>query len=185
MAAAATAAGLPAELSDFLVLASRGLDARYVAEYDGAEVDTSIVVTNSPPDRRIDRYEGTVLVTTNLVVDGAAHDCVVDGAETVCERTDGFVEPPGVFSESALAATIESLADRMDEFAITVEDRSLVGVDARCLISTPRASRTDEEVDELCLSDDGVVLLAVQGTERLVATAYGTSIPAGAFEIPA
>ena len=186
---AAEEAGLDGDVADFLALAARGQAATYQATYPGPERGSTLVVANRPPDRRVDVLAGDDVVEIRFVLDGQAHECVAgdDGEVDDCTRTDAIVEPPGLFREDALQDLTRSLRDRRDDFTFRVEEREVAGVDARCLVTEVRAGRDRPELGdrgELCVSPEGVVLLAEQGGETLEASDYTTDLPEGTFTLP-
>lgn len=185
--AAALEAGLPENVADVLALAARGTTATYRITYagtDGAEV----VVSQDPPDHRLDVVTGGVVVESRVLRDGVGYRCQLEeGATLDCERSEAAVDAPGAFTDVALDRFVEELADGADRFDISVEDRSIAGVDATCLVTAPKAGTPiDGEgpgVDTLCLSPEGVQLLTDAGGERVVASDYSTEVAPDAFEL--
>lgn len=187
---AAEEAGLDDDVVDFLALAARGSTATYQVTFPGTAPGTSLVVANRPPDRRVDVLDGEEVVEVRLTLDGEAYRCTKDdGADRIdtCERTDAFVEPPGLFQPAALDRLTSSLRDRRNDFSFRVRDAEVAGADARCLVTEVRAGRERPELGdrgEICVSQEGVLLRVEQAGESLEATEYTTDIPAGTFERP-
>lgn len=188
--AAATDAGLAADVSDFLALAARGPTATYQATYPGPEPGTQLVVANAAPDRRVDVVVDGVVTEVRLVVDGEAFRCVRDadaGAITDCERTDAVVGAPGLFDDGTLDRLTTALLDRADDFSFRVETAPIAGVEATCLVTEIRAGRSRPELGDrgvICVSPQGALLRVDQAGEELEATDYTTDIPDDTFERP-
>lgn len=187
---AAEEAGLDDDVVDFLALAARGSTATYQVTFPGTTPGTSLVVANRPPDRRVDVLDGEDVVEVRLTLDGEAYRCTKeDGAERIdtCERTDAFVEPPGLFQPAALDRLTTSLRDRREDFAFSIRDAEVAGADARCLVTEVRAGRERPELGdrgEICVSPEGALLRVEQAGESLEATEYTTDVPDGTFERP-
>ena len=187
---AALDAGLDREVADFLGLAARGVTATYQASYPGPDDGTTLVVANRPPDRRVDLLRGDDVTEVRLVLDGEAFECTPDadsGRIETCERTDALVEPPGVFTASALDRLTAALTERRDDFEFRLEQRDIAGVEATCLVTERRRAADDGAPSgrgEICVSAEGALLRVEQGGETLEATSYTTEIPDGTFERP-
>ena len=187
---AAIQAGLDDAAADFLALAARGQTATYQATYPGPEDDTSIVVANRPPDRRIDVLDGDRIVEVQLVVDGEAFSCPRDteaDAILECDRTDAIVEPLGVFGPETIDSLATALAGRVDDYTFSVETSPIAGVEASCLVTNIRPGRERADLADsgtLCVSPQGALLRVAQGEELLEATDYTTDIPASTFVRP-
>lgn len=179
---AALDAGLEEEVAEFLGLLARGDTATYRVRFPGPEEGTELVVRNRPPDRRVDVVADGELLEVRQVVDGEAFTCTPEEeGRFACERTDALVDPPGVFRSGALSRLREALADRIDDFTFTVEDRTVAGADARCLVTERRPGRDEPALGEtgtICASPEGAVLLIDQGEQRIEALDYGTDVPA-------
>lgn len=177
---AAVEAGLDAEVADFVALLARGDTATYRVRFPGPAEGSELLVRNRPPDRRVDVEVDGEVVEVRQVVDGEAFTCTPQQeGGFACERTDALVEPPGVFGSGALARFAEGLASRRDDFTFAVEDRTVAGVDARCLVTRLRPGRDDPQLGEqgtICASPQGAVLLVDQAGERVEAVAYGTDV---------
>ena len=176
--AAAADAGLPADVGALLGVAARAPAATFSATYvAGSE---RIVVHQVPPRRRVD-----------VVVDGSAREAVVidESAGTAvtcvrpaskpwaCESNDapaggGFAG--GAFSPELVARTVEALADGADTYRTSVSSRTVAGVRASCLVSTPVAGVEGATTSQLCVAPDGVPLLVDRGDGAAVlrAVAY-------------
>ena len=187
---AAEAAGLDRDVADFLALAGRGPVATFQVTYPGPEPDTSFVVANDPPDRRVDLIEGDVVVEVRLVLDGESFECSRDeDSDRIerCTRTDAFVESPGLFDDGALEALTAALTGRRDDFTFRVGREAIAGVEARCLVTELREGRERPELGargEICVSPEGALLRIDQGDEAIEATDYSTDIPDNTFRRP-
>ena len=80
---------------------------------------------------------------------------------------------PGPFDEAAVERLVDRLRRSKADFAFEVEDRRLLGVTARCLVTEPTGPAGDETpTGVLCVSDEGALLLLQGATGELEATAY-------------
>ena len=198
---AALEAGLEEDVADFLGLVARGDTGTYEVRYPGPSEGTELVVTNRPPDRRVEVVADGLTFEVRLVTDGQAFECLppdTDGdpgsggaadepAELACTRTDAVVEAPGVFRPEALDDLSESLAARLDDYTFEIETKAVAGIEARCLVTRLRSGREDPELGSggtICASPEGALVLVDQGDERLEATAYTTEVPDEAFVRP-
>lgn len=189
---AAVDAGLDAEVADVLALAARGATATFQLTYEGVD-GASITVSQDPPNRRVDALAGGLIVQSQLVRGDVGYLCELrddgrPGDPLECRRTDGAVPAEGAFTPDALAAFTEELAQAPDALDLTVEQRTIAGVEATCLVTAPRAGTpidgTTSGVDTMCLSDDGAQLLVDVDGERVVASTYSTEVPDGTFDLP-
>jgi hypothetical protein len=188
---AAREAGLDDEVADVLALAARGTTATFQVTYTGTG-GSSIVVSQDPPNRRVDVLTAGLVVESQVVRDGVAYACDLPddgqpGDALECDRTQGAVAAPGAFAADALAAFTDQLLDSADEFDLTVESRTIADVEATCLIAAPAAGTaldgSEAGVDTVCLSPEGAQLLVDAGGERVVADGYTTEVPEGTFDV--
>ncbi|MDP1820993.1 MAG: hypothetical protein Q8K58_14035 [Acidimicrobiales bacterium] len=188
---AATAAGLADEVADLLALAARGPTATFQITYRGTE-GAEIIVYQEPPNRRADVVTNGRVVESRLLRDGVSYLCQPDptqgsGSPLACRREAGALSAPGAFSDEALDAFAESLAGAGDDLELTVEERTIAAVEARCLVTAPKEGATLDgtgpTVDTLCVSPEGAQLLVDVEGDRVVASAYSTEVPEGTFEV--
>jgi hypothetical protein len=189
---AAIAAGLGEEVADVFALAARADSATFQVTYAG-EDGASLVVSQDPPDRRIDVAQGEVVVSSRVLRDGVAYRCEPDTAadaapgELTCERAAGALEEVGTFTQDALQDFIDQVEASKDELAISVDGRTIADTDVTCVTTTPKAGTeldgTGPGTDVLCLSDEGAQLLVDHAGERLVADSYSTTVPEGTFDV--
>jgi hypothetical protein len=187
--AAADDAGLPDDVTDVLVLAARGTGGTFQVTYPG-EGGTALVVSQAPPNRRIDVVTGERVAESRVFRDGVGYECTPPEDEPlgalVCTRTEGALQSPGAFTDEALDAFTADLADSSDDLDLSVETRTIADVEATCLVAVPKAGPTDGTgpgVETICLSEEGAQLLVDAVGERLVAEAYTADVPDGTFEI--
>ncbi len=187
--AAATDAGLPPEVADVLELAARGSEGTFQVTYPG-EDGAALVISQKPPDRRIDVVSGDRVTESRVFRSGVGYECTPTEDDPTgalaCTRTQGALQTPGVFTDEALDTFAQELADSQDELDLTVEERTIAEVEATCLVAAPKAGPTDGTgpgVETICLSAEGGQLLVDAGGERLMADAYTTDVPEGTFEI--
>lgn len=186
---AALDAGLEADVGDFLGLLARGRLATYEVTYPGIEEGDEIVVRNRPPDRRVDVVVDGEVTESRLVVDGSSYRCVPEdvGQALSCERTDAFVEPPGIFTDRSLAALVESLRERRDDFSFAVERTPVAGVEGTCLVTRIRSGRARSGLGDggsICASTEGAILRIDQAGEVLEASDYRADVDPDAFILP-
>jgi hypothetical protein len=184
---AAEGAGLPDDVVDVLVLAARGAEGTFQVTYPG-EDGTAVVISQAPPDRRVDVVVGDQIVSSQVVRDGIGYRCTTPDddpeAELTCTRSSGTLDAPGAFTADALDDFTDELAGSREALDLTVEHRTIAEVEATCLVAAPKAGPTDGTgpgVETICLSDEGAQLLVDAAGERLVASAYGTEVPDGTF----
>lgn len=195
---AAEAAGLDEEVIEVLELAAVGATSTFRVTFSG-EQGSTIVVAQSPPDRRIDIVIGTAVVESRVLRGGVGYACTIPTTDTTiegqrptpgeltCERQAGDVRTEGVFTTEALEDFTANLAASKDDVDLTVETRTIAGVEATCLISAPRAGTpltgTEPGAETICLSPEGAQLLVDAGGQKVTATEYGTEVPAGTFDV--
>jgi hypothetical protein len=188
---AAEAAGLPDDVVDVLALAARGAGGTFQVTYPG-EDGTSVVISQAPPDRRVDVIAGERILQSHVVRGGVAYRCAPPEddprGELVCRRSQSAIDAPGTFTDEALHTFTEELAASRDDLELSVEERTIAGVDVTCLVAAPAAGRRDErdtDVESICVSDEGAQLLVDAAGERLEASAYATDVPEGTFDTAA
>jgi hypothetical protein len=169
-------ANLPDEVVDVLELAARGVDGTYQVTYPG-EQGASIVISQAPPDRRIDVLAGERIVESRVFRDGVGYRCAPpagdSGGSLACKRSESGLDAPGTFTEESLQTFAENLAKAADDTPLTVEERTIADTDATCLLAG------DETI---CLSDEGAQLLVDANGDRLEASSYTTDVPDGTFD---
>jgi hypothetical protein len=175
---AALDAGLGEDVAEVLALAAAATDATYTATYDDG--DRTLVVTQRPPDRRVDVTASDGAVDSTITAAGTVHACTdPPGDEPASCEEVGSAQPAGVFDELTITAFTEAMLDRDPTFEL--EDRQLAGTDARCLVT-----RDAEATSTLCIAaDTGAVLLLDSPTGGLRAVGYSTDVGDGAFDLPA
>lgn len=188
---AAAEAGLPDEVADVLALAARGSSATFQISYPG-EDGSALVVSQDPPNRRLDALEAGLIVESQVLRDGVTYACALPeggrpGDPLTCRRTSAALPGTGVFTTGALETFASELAAGLDQVELAVETRTIAGAEARCLVATPRPETvpdgTDADPDVICVGDDGAQLLVDVAGERIVADAYSPSVPSGTFEV--
>ena len=169
-------AELPGDVIDVLELAARGVDGTFQVTYAGAE-GASIVISQAPPDRRLDVVVGERVVESRVFRDGVGYRCTPPPDDPIgsldCERSESGLDPPGAFTQEAIEAFAEDLGQAADDLELKVEARTIAEADASCLVAG------DETI---CLSDEGAQLLVDVGSDHLTASSYTTEVPRGTFE---
>lgn len=190
--AAAVEAGLSEEVADVFALAARASTSTFQVTYAGDD-GARLVVSQAPPDRRVDVIQADVVVSSRVLHQGVAYRCepdTADGADPgdlTCQRAAGALEAVGTFTDDALRAFIDQVAASKDGLTITVDIRTIADAEATCITTTPKAGTeldgTGPGTEVLCLSAEGAQLLVDHGGERLVADRYSTTVPDGTFEV--
>jgi hypothetical protein len=192
---AAADAGLADDVQDFLALAASAPDATYRATYatdgEGAADARQVLVAQQPPQRRIDIVTADGAAERTIVTDDTVHTCTrpADG-DWSCSRADAETAPPtvGVFDDAALDELVRALDAALRDYDFVMSERPVAGARARCLVTRLKEGRTPSErlgaVGTLCLSDEGVVLLAAEPGSQLEASSYTTSLPEDTFDLP-
>jgi hypothetical protein len=186
---AAADAGLPADVADLLALLGRGTVATYQVVYPSEDGAGEVVVTQRPPDRRVDLVIDGEVRESTVLRDGVRYRCAPDGAGALaCERTGTEPDEAGPFDADQLRRAVEAVAERAAGYDLRVVDREVLEVDARCLVTERRpdapADPESADIGELCLSPEGAVLVASSGAERVAATDYATGVSDGIFDLP-
>lgn len=186
---AATEAGLPADVVDVMVLAARGTSATYQVTYDGDD-GAAVLVSQQPPDRRVDVLRGDRVVESRVVRDGTGYECRPPEGDPEgalrCRRTESALEAPGAFTDEALDEFAAQLGSSQADLDLTVEEQEIAGVTATCLTAERRAGAGGgpaSALDTLCLSPEGAPLLVEAEGERVVASAYSADVPDGTFDV--
>lgn len=186
---AAEAASLPDDVVDVLTLAARGVDARFQVTYPG-EGGAELLVSQAPPNRRIDVVSADRVVQSRVFRDGVGYLCAPPDDDPAgaldCTRVEGALQTPGAFNEEALETFASELGESLGEIDLMVESRTIAATDAICLVAVPKPGPTDGTgpgVETICLSPEGAQLLVDSGGDRLVATSYTTEVPEGTFAV--
>lgn len=185
---AAEDAGLPAAVADVLADASAAVDATYRVTYDVE--GRRVVVTQRPPDRRVDVIAGDGAVDATISTGGQAFACSDPPGDDGwrCER---IADPPtdAGFDPGAVADLTEALAAAVDQYDFSVEDDAVAGEPVRCLVTVLRTGqRADPSLGthgRLCVADTGALLLVERPAGTLRATGYTTEVADDAFDLPA
>lgn len=187
---AATEAGLSEAVADALALAARADDATFQVEYPGTD-GARVVVSQSPPNRRVDVVQGDVVISSRVLRGDTAYACETkEGAKPgtlTCTRAAGALDAPGTFTIEALKDFADAVAASKDRLEVHVQERQVAGIQATCIVATPKEGTeldgSDPGTSELCLSPEGAQLLRDQGQERVVADEYRTEVPKGTFDV--
>jgi hypothetical protein len=186
-------AGLPEDVGDVLAQAAGVVDAAYRVTYEEADGDV-LTVTAGPGGRRVDVTavepgSDEPVTRSFFSIEDGSFTCRLGADQWFCVRED---EPPpevGRFAETDVARTVDALAAATAEYEFRVEDREIVGVDARCLVTARRADAPPgtgaAASGTLCVSPEGVPLLVERSGDDLRATALTTEVPDDALVLPA
>jgi hypothetical protein len=174
---AANDAGFDDEVADLLADAAAAVDATFSVTY--AVEGGTVVVTQRPPDRRVETTSADGTVDVVVTVDGTTSACTDPPGDDDAVQCDVLGTPPptGVFDDAAVAEFTDALVDSAATFDLAVEEDELVGTPARCLVTEPPSAR-------LCIADTGAILLVERPAGTLRATAYTTDVADDAFVLP-
>ncbi|HEX2849826.1 MAG TPA: hypothetical protein VHN98_04700 [Acidimicrobiales bacterium] len=179
-------AGLPADVTAFLETAARGVAATFTATYHVG--DATVVVAQRPPRRRVDTRRAGAPDHADVVTADATYACDRDPRWS-CRRTGPVAQGAGAFNPELVTTVAQSLAASRDAYSLRAEPREVAGVEADCLVASPRASDDTAApggAETLCVSPSGVpLLLAAAGGEALRATAFRRGASDAALALPA
>lgn len=190
---AAADADLPAAVGDFLADAAASIDATYRVAYelaDGEGGTREVIVTQRPPDRRVDIANADGTLDATITTGGETHQCTrpPDEREWICETLG---DPPEVagFDEAAVTQLSESLARASDDYDLEIEERTVAGTPVRCLVTRLRAdAAADPQLGTdgaLCLAaSTGAVVLVERPVGTLRAVEYRDDVAPDAFDVP-
>ncbi len=186
-------AGLNPDVAAFFSLAASSASATYrvtVQTTDTSGKPLQVTTTQRPPDSRFDSFRADGTVDSTITVGGHSYQCTMAANHWDCG--DLGVSPSTgaqVFSPSAVRGAIDQFRQRANDYDFRVEDRTLVGVAARCLITNRKPGHESDSSlgpsGTLCLSPEGAVLRVEASSGSISATAYSVSIPDDAFMLPA
>lgn len=181
---AAAGAGLDDEVADLLADAAAGIDGTYRITY--ALEDRTVVVTQRPPDRRIDTTTADGGTDAVITVDGTTHACSDPPGEPETWSCEELGRPPadGAFDPADVDELVDALVTSADRFALSVDERVVAGTDARCLVATP-TDPPGGASSSLCIAPTGAILLVERPAGTLRATAHESDVDDGAFVLPA
>jgi hypothetical protein len=182
-------ADLPADVSDFLALIARSATATYQVTYPAQSGAGTLVISQQPPNRRVDETDGRDLISSRITRDGVSYQCTptAKGARATCQRVGTGVVSDGLFTPEALARTTADLRAAAAEYDFAVTERTIAGAKARCLKATAKPGRTSTSTatidGTLCVSPQGVVLSVTRAAQVVDATGYTLDVPAGTFDV--
>jgi hypothetical protein len=189
---AAADAGLPDDVVAFLADAAEA-DGTYRVAYELADPETGdpqrLTITQRPPNRRIDVERADGQAESTIGTEDGTQVCSRAAADEAwrCEpAADAVVD--GAFDPGVVTALADALAEDADAYDFVLEERTILGVTARCLVTTLRAGVDDPSLGStgtLCTSPEGARLLTETPTGTLRAVAYTTTVDDGAFDPPA
>jgi len=189
---AAAEAGLDDEVADVLARAAASIDETYrvVYELEDPEGGTRrVVVTQRPPDRRVDVSAADGTEDATVDVGGRTHQCTrPPGGDWTCEEL-GRPRAVAGFDEAAVEELAEALAGAADDYDLAVEDREVAGAGTSCIVTRLRADAAGDPAlgaeGALCVAETGALLLVERPVGTLRALEYSTDVGDGAFDLPA
>lgn len=195
----ASAAGLSADVGDVFALVLQGASATYTATYatkDSAGNDLQVTVAQRPPDRRVDAFTADGTIESTFRLGAVAYQCTKPsgaGAPWTCGAlaTDTGAGGSGTdpLAPDAVASAVDTFRQRANDFDFRVEHRPIAGIDARCLVITPRSAAAQSSAasssTSLCVAPDGGLLAVDKPSGSFSATAYSTTVDASSLQLPA
>jgi hypothetical protein len=143
----------------------------------------AIRVVQDPPRRRVDLLTKGVLSRSLTVREGSFLCVRPPSGGWGCRGAEPPDRPGGLLDPGEVNKTVDRLQAHTADYRFEAETRQIAGVDARCLVVTPRAGGRGET---LCVSDEGATLLVERPDKPTVrAGAYTTAIAPDAFRVPA
>lgn len=196
----ASGAGLSGEVGDLFALVLQGVDATYTVTYstkDSAGKDLQLTVTQRPPDRRIDDFQPDGTIESTFRLGSVAYQCTKppgqDGAWT-CGAIGSDTGGAGGTSAdpldpATLRGAIDGFRQRAADFDFRVEHRTIIGIDARCLVTTSKGAASSSSAAmvsaTLCVAPDGGLLAVDVPSGSFSATAYSTTVDESSLRLPA
>jgi hypothetical protein len=186
-------AGLAPDVAAFFSLAVAGTNATYretIETTDKTGKPVQVTTTQRPPDTRFDTFNADGTVDSTIAVGGQTYQCTMAASHWDCgELGTSPSSSAQVFNPSAVQSAIDQFEHRANDYDFRIEDREMVGLTARCLITTRKAGHEQDPSlgasATLCLSPEGAVLAVEVPSGSITAKEYSTTIPGDAFTLPA
>ena len=193
LAEAGEDAGLPAEVVALLADAAAGSSSTFQVTYEVADpaggAPQRVTVTQQPPRRRLDVLRADGSADATIDTGEGVYQCALLEAGWRCDLLREGSATPGLLDPAVIDGLTAALTAAADDYDFTVETRTLLGVEARCLVTTLRDDAPDDPglgaSATMCLSDEGAQLLTEVPSGTLRAIEYRTEIAADAFHLPA
>jgi hypothetical protein len=186
-------AGLAPDVATFFGLAASAATATYRVTIDTTDSKgqpLQVTTTQQPPNIRFDVFHADGTVDSTLTLGPTRYQCTMAANHWDCGEL-GAAAPGGaqVFDPAVVQRAIDAFRQRVSDYDFRVEDRSLVGITARCLVTTRKPGHEQDPSlgasATMCLAPDGAVVLVEVPSGTITATAYTTTIPNDAFTLPA
>jgi hypothetical protein len=189
----AEAAGLSKDVTDFFALAASGTNATYrstIETTDTTGKPLQVTTTQRPPDHRFDTFHADGTIDSTISVGGHSFQCAMTANHWDCGELGRKPSTDSeVFGPTAVQGAIDGFRKRANDYDFRVEERKVAGIAARCLITTRKPGREQDPSlgasATLCVSPEGVIVLVEVPAGSVTATAYTTTIPSDAFNLPA
>jgi hypothetical protein len=189
----ADAAGLSKPVTDFFALAASGTTATFrstVTTADASGKPLQVTTTQRPPDLRVDAFHADGTIDSTIFAGGRRVQCTMAANHWDCGALSGQSSTESeVFTPTAVQSAIDGFRSRANDYDFRVEDRSLAGITARCLVTTRKPGREQDPSlgasATMCVSPEGAIVLVEVPSGAITATEYTTVIPQNAFDLPA
>jgi hypothetical protein len=189
--AIASSAGLGNDVAAFVARATTAADGTFTVTYKTTATDGSaqqITVAQRPPDRRVDVYLANGSIESTIRTRGTSYQCTKGETWTCAPFEAQGTNDDGVLDAKTVSAAVQQLTKRAADYDFRVEDRTLVGVTAQCLVTTLKPGHSDPSLGAsatLCLAPSGAQLLVDVPRGKLEASDYRADVAADAFSLPA
>jgi hypothetical protein len=186
-------AGLAPDVAAFFALAASGANATYrvtIGTVDAKGQAVQVTTTQRPPNTRLDVFNSDGTVDSTITLGPSRYQCTMAASRWDCGEL-GVSSSSGsqVFDPAAVQRSINVFRQRASDYDFRVDDRQLVGITARCLVTTRKPGHEQDPslgaAATMCLSPEGAVVLVEVPAGAVAATTYTTTIPDDAFTLPA
>ena len=189
-------AGLAPDVASFFALAASGGEATYrstLSTKDASGQPVQITTTQRRPDVRFDTFHADGTIDSTISTGGRSYQCTMAANHWDCGELGTSVAAQlssgAIFGASAVTNALGQFEQRAQDYDFRVEDRQLVGITARCLVTTRKPGHEQDPSlgasATMCLAPEGAVVLVDVPAGTITATAYTTTIPSDAFALPA
>ena len=179
-------AGLPVAVQEFLARYATSAARSFTVNYAPDQGGTTIVLTQAPPDRRLDLVQGGV-TESFFATSAGSFDCVLRGRAWTCTSTSTESGQPAPLAPADVDRTVATLKASQTSFTFRVVTRRVASTGASCLETVPRpgAAAAPSGPTSLCISPEGAPLLVEGNGTQLRATRYSTEVDERRLRLPA
>ena len=182
-------AGLGPDIQSFLGRAAGAGASTFTVVYDLGGGRRSIVMQR-PPDRRVDLQGlgGPRNLDRYVFTRSGTFSCHRDEHPWSCQR-GGDAPPIGAFSADTIGQSVAALSQATSSYDFTLQSRQIARLPASCLVTTLKQDHVADPSlgirGTLCIAPSGAILAIESAANSVAAIRYSSSVPAGAFDLPA